>query len=695
MNSQLSLLGRCCGVILIIATALALYGCNDTNTAPPPAAGPGALTIATGSLPSGSLNIPYNATLAPSGGNPPYSWSLFSGSLPNGLTLSSSGNISGTPTTIQTTSPTFRLQDSTTPTPQAVTKQLPMTITAVSQPAITTPSPLPNGIVNQPYPSTTLTAVGGTGALTWSAVVTPALPAGLTFNAATHTISGTPTATESNVTHTFSVTDSFFPTPQTVSAGLALTVSPAPLTLTITTSSPLPGGTVTQAYGPVQLAASGGTPPLTWDLAPGSPALPNGLQLSSGGVLSGTPSTAVNVTPVFRVRDSATTPQQTATKPLAISIVLPGPPNITTTSLPNGSFNNSYNQTVNVSGGIAPLTWGVIAGGLPTGLSLNSSNGVISGTATAAGTFNFTVRVTDAIPQFDDQQLSIIITAPPPPSITAPASLPTGTVNVAYGPVTLTASGGAPPLTFQPVGMPFGLTFTAATATISGTPTSSGGPTNVTFTVNDSTAPFNQTGTRTYSLTVNAALTIGTSSLPGGTVGTAYTAPALTASGGTPPYTWSITGTGAPNSAAPGVTLSSGGAFSGTPTTAGSFTRTYRVQDNNGVPATTSLTITIVAAPSGNNNLSALVVSAGALAPGFNAVIIIYTVAAPNATTSTTVTATVADSTASLTINGTAATSGVPSASIPLVVGPNSISIVVTAQDLTTKTYTVTITRAP
>ena len=98
---------------------------------------------------------------------------------------------------------------------------------------------------------------------------------------------------------------------------------------------------------------------------------------------------------------------------------------------------------------------------------------------------------------------------------------------------------------------------------------------------------------------------------------------------------------------------------------------------------------------SGNNNLSALGVSAGALTPAFAQGTTSYTVAAPNLPASTTVTATVADSTATLTINGSSATSGVPSASIPLAVGANSIPIVVTAQDLTTKTYTVVITRAP
>ena len=114
----------------------------------------------------------------------------------------------------------------------------------------------------------------------------------------------------------------------------------------------------------------------------------------------------------------------------------------------------------------------------------------------------------------------------------------------------------------------------------------------------------------------------------------------------------------------------------------------------NGTPRTYVVTVNRAAIVlSGNNNLSGLVVSAGTLDPPFNAGITSYTVQTSILTTDTTVTATVADSTATLTINGSPATSGAASASIPLgLLTSTTISIVVTAENGSPKTYTVAVT---
>ena len=552
--------------------------------------GPTPLAILTNSLPSGSINQPYAVALSPTGGITPYTWSLKAGTppLPGGLDLSSNGVISGTPSATGTVTHTFTLTDATSRT---VEKALPLSIRAIPL-SITTTS-LPQGTANQHY-SEILEATGGTGAYTWRlAGNSPALPMGLMLNASTGEISGIPTGT-SNQTYTFTVMDHTPPTPQTATKTLQLIIGSAQPNLVITTASPLPSGTVTRPYHNVTLTSTGGTGAKTWDISSG--ALPTGLSLSSSGVISGTPTTTGTSSPTLRVRDSGN-PQNTATKSLSITINLPAPPNITMTTLPPGSFNAAYNQTVSVTGGIGPLVWGVTSGALPPELNLNPSNGNISGTATSTGSFRFTLRVTDSIPQFDEQTFTLRIDSQTPPEINA-FTLPTGTVNQPYPNTQLTATGGTLPYTWTVTPALAGgtLTLDPSTGVISGTPTS-GQVTTHTFRVTDSTHPthlFDEV-TRTLTIIANVTpVTITTSSLPSGIVGQAYSGQ-LAATGGTPGYTFSInSGSSLPT----GLSLSATGAITGTPHSSGISSTTFTVQDST-VPtqqsAIRALSITISA----------------------------------------------------------------------------------------------------
>lgn len=85
------------------------------------------------------------------------------------------------------------------------------------------------------------------------------------------------------------------------------------------------------------------------------------------------------------------------------------PPSITTTSLPNGTVGEGYTQTLQQTGGSAPLTWSIISGTLPDGLSLDTAAGTISGTPASSATHNFTIQVQDNTGQSDTQALSITI----------------------------------------------------------------------------------------------------------------------------------------------------------------------------------------------------------------------------------------------------------------------------------------------
>ena len=190
-----------------------------------------------------------------------------------------------------------------------------------------------------------------------------------------------------------------------VTGGANLTVQPVPLAITTTS---LPGGTQYVAYSGT-VSASGGLTPYTWSISGGS--LPTGLLLnSSTGAISGTPAAAGTFNFTLQVADAAAA---TATKALSLVVAAAPALTITTTSLPSGTLNVPYTVTLAAGGGLTPYTWQISIGSLPAGLSLNSSTGAVSGTPTAAGTFNFTARVADSgnPSQIATRDLSITVSA--------------------------------------------------------------------------------------------------------------------------------------------------------------------------------------------------------------------------------------------------------------------------------------------
>jgi hypothetical protein len=336
--------------------------------------------------------------------------------------------------------------------------------------------------------------------------------------------------------------------------------------ITVNPSS-LPNGTTGTPYSQT-VTASGGTSPYIFTVSAGS--LPNGLSLAAGGAITGTPSVAGTFNFTIQAEDANTS---TGTRAYSVTIST-APLTINPTSLPAGQVGTAYNQTVVASGGNGNYSYAVVAGALPTGLSLDSSSGAITGTPSAGGTFNFTIQGTDTSPNTGTRAYSVNIGTN---SLTVnPASLPNGTQNVAYS-QTVAASGGTGPYTYavSAGALPAGLSLNASSGAITGTPSGSG---LSAFTVR-ATDSLNNFGSRAYSVNIGTnSLTVNPASLPGSVKGRPYSA-TVVAVGGTGPYTYSVSAGSLP----PGLTLnSSSGAITGTVTGDGPFSLTISALDTLG-----------------------------------------------------------------------------------------------------------------
>jgi hypothetical protein len=529
----------------------------------------------------------YNQTVAVTGGLAPLTYSVSVGSLPPGLSLSSStGKITGAATGPNgTSSLTVKVTDSSNPT-QSASQPLSIAVNLPPPPAITTTT-LPGAVEFANYSQTV--AATGYGTLTYSVSV-GSLPAGLSLNSSTGAITGPPTGPNSTSSFTINVTDSSNPT-QSASQPLSIAVSlpPAP---SITTTT-LPNGTVGANYTQT-IAFTGGHGPFTWSISSG--ALPTGFSLNTAtGAITGSSSTANTYSFTVKVVDSSN-PAQTASQPLSISIVN-GPLLVTPATLPTGAVNDSYpSTTLGASGGLPPYTWSITVGSLPAGLLLNSSTGAITGAPTGpSATANFTAQVTDSTSTKATGSFSIIVNSAL--AITS-TSLPGATAGTNYS-TNLSATGGVTPYNWSisAGSLPAGMNLSGNT--ISGIPTTAG-TVNFTIMVNDGSG-----GSQSAAVSINVApappLAVATTSsnLPQGVLNTIYQSTQLNATGGFSPYTWSQVLPGA-GPLPPGMGLSSNGYITGTPTSTGTYPFTVQVTDSatpTAITAQANLSITVNAAP--------------------------------------------------------------------------------------------------
>ncbi|WP_210184550.1 putative Ig domain-containing protein, partial [Rhizobium sp. YK2] len=457
---------------------------------------PPTITLGPATLTSGAVGTTYNQTVSAAGGTSSYTYAVTSGALPNGLSLTTTGAISGTPTAAGSFTFTITATDSSTGT-GPFTGSISYTL-GISAPTISVnPASLSAGTVGTAY-SQTITASGGTSSYSFS-VTSGALPAGLTLSSS-GTLSGTPTA---GGTFNFTVTarDSSTGTGAPFSGSKAYSLTIGAPTITVAPAT-LTAATVGASYNQT-ISASGGTSSYSFAVTAGS--LPHGLNLSSGGVITGMPTEGGSFSFTITATDSSTgTGPFTGSRSYSLTVSAPTI-TVAPATLPCATVAASYSQTITASGGTSSYSFAVTAGALPDGVTL-SSGGALTGTPTAGGTFNFTVTATDSStgtgPFAGSRAYSLSVSAP---TITiSPSALPAATAGTAYS-QTLAASGGTGSYTFSLASgnLPQGVALSSA-GLLSGIPTNAG---NFSFTIvardsSTGTGPF--TGAQAYTLTVAA-----------------------------------------------------------------------------------------------------------------------------------------------------------------------------------------------
>jgi len=397
--------------------------------------------------------VAFSQTFTQSGSIGSTTFSLNTGTLPTGLTLSAAGVLSGTPTQTGSFPITVKVTDANGCTGTGSTYTL-----VISCQTITVTNPVTaTGTANAAF-SQTFTQTGAVGGATFS-LNSGTLPTGITLSAA-GVLSGTPTQTGS------------FPITVKVTGGNGCTGTGGTYTLVIgcqaiTVTNPATTTGVAGVAFSQTFTRTGSIGAVTFSLNTG--VLPSGLTLSAAGVLSGTPTQTGSFPITVKVTDANGCTGTGTTYTLVIScqtITITNP--ATTTGTAGVAFSQTFTQT----GAVGGATFSLNSGTLPTGLTLSAA-GVLSGTPTQTGSFPITVKVTGGNGCIGTSGTYTLVISCQTITVTNPGTT-TGTNGVAFSQTfTQTGSVGGATFSLNSGVLPTGLTLSSA-GVLSGTPTQTG-----------------------------------------------------------------------------------------------------------------------------------------------------------------------------------------------------------------------------